>query len=331
MVSKRMTILILLLAIPLFLFAQDQQTTGQAAQGAGGVEAAKQPTIAEVSTNFGAGLYRASAGINVPIATEAGDFSGTVHDLIATNNGSIRFLVVDVTQGAAAGEMEQQGGGAPGAAANDYLVPADRVRWMADSNSFQVDLPEGGVSALVRLESGSLPADMPEEAAAATGPQPNTVPSQPAPTGTAATEPEAAARGPQPSLGPSPAAPTGVAAGAELASRYLFINRLIGTAVYNQKNDELGRVEDVVLNVPQWRIQYLAVSTADVLGLGEKYFAVPMRVFIGWQPDVNQVVVSIPRERFASGIGYQPSGAWPGDADQAFDISASGDTQSRSE
>src|SRR5690606_34425545 len=48
-----------------------------------------------------------------------------------------------------------------------------------------------------------------------------------------------------------------------------------GMDVRNPAKEELGSVEDLVINVPQGRIEYAALSFGGFAGIGDKLFAVP--------------------------------------------------------
>jgi sporulation protein YlmC with PRC-barrel domain len=53
------------------------------------------------------------------------------------------------------------------------------------------------------------------------------------------------------------------------------IQDLIGVNVRNQQGDDLGKVEEVVINPQAGTVQYAALSFGGFLGFGEKLFAVP--------------------------------------------------------
>ena len=75
-----------------------------------------------------------------------------------------------------------------------------------------------------------------------------------------------------------------------------------------------------MINVPQTRVEYLAVSTTGGLGLGDRYFALPMRTFIDADAPQKVVVFDVHQEDFRGSPGFPPTGAWPGVGDQTFGI-----------
>ena len=50
---------------------------------------------------------------------------------------------------------------------------------------------------------------------------------------------------------------------------------VIGSKVVNQENEDLGNIEDVVLDVEAGRVAYAVLSFGGFLGMGDKYFAIP--------------------------------------------------------
>jgi sporulation protein YlmC with PRC-barrel domain len=52
---------------------------------------------------------------------------------------------------------------------------------------------------------------------------------------------------------------------------------LSGLAVYNPKDERLGKIEDLVLDPASGKIRYAVLSFGGVLGIGDKYFALPWK------------------------------------------------------
>jgi sporulation protein YlmC with PRC-barrel domain len=50
---------------------------------------------------------------------------------------------------------------------------------------------------------------------------------------------------------------------------------LIGLRVYNDENEDLGKIEDLAINPSTGRIRYAVLSFGGFLGMGDKLFAVP--------------------------------------------------------
>jgi PRC-barrel domain protein len=54
---------------------------------------------------------------------------------------------------------------------------------------------------------------------------------------------------------------------------------VIGSKVVNPENEDLGTIEDVVLDVEAGRVAYAVLSFGGFLGMGNKYFAIPWEAF----------------------------------------------------
>lgn len=50
---------------------------------------------------------------------------------------------------------------------------------------------------------------------------------------------------------------------------------LTGDRVVDMHNNELGRIEEIMLDVPSGRIAYAVMSCARLSGMGERLFAIP--------------------------------------------------------
>jgi len=54
---------------------------------------------------------------------------------------------------------------------------------------------------------------------------------------------------------------------------------VIGSTVLNTNYEDLGKIEDLVLDAGAGRIAYAVLSFGGFLGMGDKYFAIPWRAF----------------------------------------------------
>ncbi len=298
--SRRIAVLVLLLALPLLLFAQAQ--SGTEAQGGTSGQAGSAPsdvsgkgTSTEMSS-LSVGLYRIGQGLNVPIANKSGDLSGNVQDILVDREGGFRFVVVSLAQG---GQAEQN------AAGTLHLVPIKQVHWDAAKGDFTFDLAANEVSRLATLSSAPMEAGQAKLQPASPEAQQGTV------TGT---------QGEQGVPGGNISGESGV------VGEYVSIRHLIGSEAIDQQGNNLGQIADIVVNIPESRVQYLAMSASGQLGVGERYFAIPMRTFVSWIPETKQSVLGIDVQQFHGNVGFQPNERWPGEADRALGLPAgSGD------
>ncbi len=95
------------------------------------------------------------------------------------------------------------------------------------------------------------------------------------------------------------------------------VNRsIIGMRVINNDREDLGRIEDVLLDTRNNRASYAILSFGGLLGLGDKHFAIPWEALTF---DLTQkvAVINVDKERLANAPGFEKN-AWPDVADAAW-------------
>jgi sporulation protein YlmC with PRC-barrel domain len=99
---------------------------------------------------------------------------------------------------------------------------------------------------------------------------------------------------------------------------------LVGLTVYNKQDQDLGKIEDIVLDPRTGRIQYAVLSSGGFIGMGTKYFAVPWNVLqlVSKASDTrfgttkeDHFVLDVSREALKTAPGIDKSN-WPMVADQ---------------
>ncbi|QDU87268.1 PRC-barrel domain protein [Pirellulimonas nuda] len=89
------------------------------------------------------------------------------------------------------------------------------------------------------------------------------------------------------------------------------ISELMGANVKNNADEDLGSIEDIVLNADNGRVQYAAVSMGGFLGLGDKLFAVPWSAIRHQTVDGEHVLVlNVVKEQFENAEGFDQDN-WP--------------------
>jgi sporulation protein YlmC with PRC-barrel domain len=91
---------------------------------------------------------------------------------------------------------------------------------------------------------------------------------------------------------------------------------LIGDHVHNLKDEHLGEIKEIMLDMRSGKIAYAVMSSGGVLGLGQKLFAVP------WQAltldTVNhRMTLNMDKTRIDAAPGFDTDN-WPDMADQAW-------------
>ncbi|PHV06103.1 PRC-barrel [Janthinobacterium sp. BJB412] len=104
--------------------------------------------------------------------------------------------------------------------------------------------------------------------------------------------------------------------------RLMGADTLIGEDVYNQQEEDLGDIKEIMLDMQSGQIAYAVLSFGGWLGMGDKLFAVP------WQSlqldTTNQrFLLDVSKERLKAAPGFDKDD-WPDMASSEFSSSIHG-------
>lgn len=60
--------------------------------------------------------------------------------------------------------------------------------------------------------------------------------------------------------------------------RYLTADSIIGDKVYNHKDEHMGEIKDIMIDITNGSIDYFVIEFGGFLGIGIKYFAIPFKL-----------------------------------------------------
>jgi sporulation protein YlmC with PRC-barrel domain len=95
------------------------------------------------------------------------------------------------------------------------------------------------------------------------------------------------------------------------------VREIDGMLVKNTEGDELGKIEDLVIELDDGRVSYAALSFGGVLGVGNKLFAVPwnaLEVKQGKDAKDRYFVLAVDKEKLKNAPGFDKN-HWPDMAD----------------
>jgi sporulation protein YlmC with PRC-barrel domain len=94
--------------------------------------------------------------------------------------------------------------------------------------------------------------------------------------------------------------------------RSLPSKKLVGSNVQNNKNETVGSIEDIVVDLESGKVDYVALSVGGVLGIGDKLFAIPFRELHTSHDKNNNVVftMNISKEKLEKAPGFDKN-TWP--------------------
>ena len=98
--------------------------------------------------------------------------------------------------------------------------------------------------------------------------------------------------------------------------RLMGAETLIGNSVVNLKDEDLGEIKEIMLDVASGRVSYAVLSYGSILGMGAKLFAVPWSALS--LDTVNKCfVLDSEKDRLADAPGFD-SDRWPDMADSSW-------------
>lgn len=93
---------------------------------------------------------------------------------------------------------------------------------------------------------------------------------------------------------------------------------VIGDHVVNAQGDDLGKIEEVMLDVNDDQIAYAVLSFGGFLGIGDKLFAVPWGA-LKLDPGKKRFVLDQSKERLEAAPGFDKK-HWPDMANRSFGV-----------
>jgi sporulation protein YlmC with PRC-barrel domain len=99
--------------------------------------------------------------------------------------------------------------------------------------------------------------------------------------------------------------------------RLMTASTLEGDRVVNRAGEDLGEIEEIMLDVPAGRIAYAVMSSGGFLGMGDKLFAIPWSA-LTLDTDNKCFVLDVDRQRLQDAPGFDKDN-WPNTPDHEFD------------
>lgn len=98
--------------------------------------------------------------------------------------------------------------------------------------------------------------------------------------------------------------------------RVLSAGTLKGDAVKNPAGDDLGKIEEIMLDLSSGRVAYAVLSFGGFLGIGNKLFAIPWQA-LSVDEDAKEFILDIDKQRLENAPGFDKDN-WPDMADREF-------------
>lgn len=106
----------------------------------------------------------------------------------------------------------------------------------------------------------------------------------------------------------------------ESLKRYVIsATTIIGDTVRNAAGEDLGEIEELMIDLDHNRVAYAVVSFGGFLGIGDKFFAVPMGSLALDAPN-HEFILDASREMLENAPGFDKDD-WPDVADHGWGAS----------
>ncbi|CDZ79241.1 PRC-barrel domain protein [Legionella massiliensis] len=92
-------------------------------------------------------------------------------------------------------------------------------------------------------------------------------------------------------------------------SNIVKASEITGTKVKNAAGENLGEINEVVVNKSSGKVSYLVLDFGGVLGFGNKFFAIPWNLF-AYELNDGSYILNIDKERLKNAPGFDKE-HWP--------------------
>ena len=96
----------------------------------------------------------------------------------------------------------------------------------------------------------------------------------------------------------------------------LSASTMTGDDVYNLKNEEVGKIQDIMFDIAEGEIRYAVLAAGGFLGMGDRLFAVPWNA-LKHDESNRRFILDVDVERLKDAPGFDKD-QWPNMADTSW-------------
>jgi sporulation protein YlmC with PRC-barrel domain len=96
----------------------------------------------------------------------------------------------------------------------------------------------------------------------------------------------------------------------------LSASTITGDKVRNSGGDDLGHLEEIVIDLEGGRVSYAVLASGGFLGLGDKFFAIPWDL-LTVDTDNKELVLDVSKETIQNAPGFDKDN-WPDTTDRSW-------------
>jgi len=98
--------------------------------------------------------------------------------------------------------------------------------------------------------------------------------------------------------------------------KVMAADTLQGDSVYNEADEKLGEITDIMIDVPTGRVAYAVMSVGGLFGIGDKLFAIPWGA-LTLDTENKCFRMNVSKEQLKDAPGFDKD-HWPTMADQSW-------------
>ena len=92
--------------------------------------------------------------------------------------------------------------------------------------------------------------------------------------------------------------------------RALSATTLTGTSVKNLQNEDIGKIQDLMIDLSSGQVLYAVLSFGGIMGIGDDYFAIPIESLQFTDDDNKVIKLDISKEKLKDAPGFDKNN-WP--------------------
>ena len=87
-------------------------------------------------------------------------------------------------------------------------------------------------------------------------------------------------------------------------------SKIIGETVVNRQSENVGKIDELVIDAKKNRIMYAVLSFGGFMGVGNKLFAMPWEAF-EFSATENKLILDVDKEKLKAAPGFEKGDNWP--------------------
>jgi sporulation protein YlmC with PRC-barrel domain len=87
-------------------------------------------------------------------------------------------------------------------------------------------------------------------------------------------------------------------------------SKIIGETVVNRQSENVGKIDELVIDAKKNCIMYAVLSFGGFMGMGNKLFAMPWEAF-EFSATENKLILNVDKEKLKAAPGFEKGDKWP--------------------